>query len=321
MFCPTAVFPYSTLTAFVVSLRTKVQYAVLTVWTTGECLNVLDERSIKAAVIDRLLSTGALNDAVLINEMVYANWSRRADLAVANGHLHAFEIKSDFDSLRRLEGQIAIYLERFDKLTLVVSPKFLDAVLEMTPSRVAVWSVSEKEGGAVHLKVVREGKREKVENRDVLIDYLLREELYRFLSSRGVPVRRSDSRSNLVKLAKAQPVTKLRAYVLQALKERYQESFNSFIAARNSITTPNDLVALRKAKGIETQTLPRAQTSTKTEVSSQLHKVQLDLSRLFPSGEIPAEVQTSISVRNRVPRKRRHPANVQSHSRSSSSGS
>jgi len=268
---------------------------------------VLDERRIKAAVIDRLLSTGALNDAVLINEMVYANWSRRADLAVANGHLHAFEIKSDFDSLRRLEGQIAIYLERFDKLTVVVAPKYLSSVLEMTPSQVAVWCVLEEATG-VRIKVVRAGKKGKVENRDVLIDYLLRDELYCFLSTHGVQVRRSDSRSQLVSLARAQSLTKLRAYVLHALKERYKESFSTFIALRKESTSPDDLIALRKTRSVE-EAIPH-NSAPVMHVDSKPQRVQLALSRLFPTGEIPTEIPTSISVRSRVPKRRKSMSSV-----------
>ena len=267
-----------------------------------EVSNVLDERYIKAAVIDRLLSTGALDDAVLINEMVYANWSRRADLAVANGHLHAFEIKSDFDSLRRLEGQIAIYLERFDKLTVVVAPKYLSSVLEMTPPQVAVWCALEEESG-VRIKVVRAGRKQRVENRDVLIDYLLRDELYCFLSTHGIQVRRSDSRSHLVSLARMEPLSKLRAYVLHALKERYKESFSTFIALRKENTSPEDLIALRKTRNVEVET-PRSSMPT-VHVDFKPQRVQLALSRLFPTGEIPAEIPTSISVRGRVPKRRK----------------
>lgn len=261
---------------------------------------MLDERDIKAAVIDRLFNTGALKNAVLINEMVYANWSRRADLAVANGHLHAFEIKSDLDSLRRLQGQIGIYLQRFDKLTLVVSPKFVDTIIATTPTRVAVWSACWEDKG-IKIKVVRSGKQEKIEDRDVLIDYFLRDELYLFLSSRGVTVRRSAPRSELVKLAKEQPVSKLREYLLHSLKLRYQESFASFSNLRTNQTSPDNLKALRKTKDVAQDVPPRA--SHRDEDAPQI--VELNLARLFPAGVIPTEIPTSIFVRNKVVRRRR----------------
>jgi hypothetical protein len=264
--------------------------------------NVLDERRIKAAVIDRLLKSGALDDAVLINEMVYANWTRRADLAVANGHLHAFEIKSDFDSLRRLEGQIAVYLERFDKLTLVVASKFLDEVLASVPSRVAVWNVFEDKSD-VKISVVRAGRQEKIENHDVLIGYLLRDELYHFLTARKLVVRRTDSRTHLVTLARTQPLSSLRAYVLQALKARYQKSYCSFLAARKESTSSSDLLALRKTKDLDSSLHLRSVVPPNPH-SKQLH---LSLAKLFPHGEVPAELSTTIIVRNRVAKRRKLP--------------
>ncbi|CAQ83853.1 MULTISPECIES: sce7726 family protein [Photorhabdus] len=73
--------------------------------------SIKKEDSIKAALIDWLIERNELNDnAVLINELPIANFSRRVDLALANGKLHAYEIKSDSDSLARLEGQISTYI-------------------------------------------------------------------------------------------------------------------------------------------------------------------------------------------------------------------
>jgi hypothetical protein len=261
---------------------------------------VLNEQSIKAAVVDRLFRSGALDNAVLINEMVYANWSRRADLAVANGHLHAFEIKSDVDSLRRLDGQISIYLERFDKVTLVVSSKFVRQVLEMTPDRVAVWEAIE-ESEDVRIKVVRAGRTEDVGDRAVLIDYLLREELYRFLVERGLPVTVRHTRARLVQLASSQPLSALRSYVLKSLKARYYASFQAFSSARTKTTSADNLSVLRRRN----PTIVRESftTSLPTPIK-RVRKVGLDLSRLFPDGEIPDGVPKYILVRDKVPRRR-----------------
>ena len=44
----------------------------------------------------------------------------RIDVAVLNGEMCGYEIKSDRDTLERLPFQIEIYSKEFDKLTLVV---------------------------------------------------------------------------------------------------------------------------------------------------------------------------------------------------------
>lgn len=84
---------------------------------------VIKEKAIKAALIDWLYAKGMVCDAVVINEMVVANWARRADIAVANGRLYGFEIKSAFDSLKRLPGQIESFRRHFDKVTVVAASK------------------------------------------------------------------------------------------------------------------------------------------------------------------------------------------------------
>ncbi|MBX9303413.1 sce7726 family protein, partial [Serratia marcescens] len=99
---------------------------------------LLREQDVKIAFIGWLYKKGLLDDATIINEMVVANWSRRADLAVANGHLQAFEIKSDFDSLKRLDGQLEIFTSRFEKVTVVCAPKFTYEVKKKVTPEVGV---------------------------------------------------------------------------------------------------------------------------------------------------------------------------------------
>jgi hypothetical protein len=52
--------------------------------------------------------------------------SARTDVAVINGALHAFEIKSDSDSLDRLPSQIGVYQGVFEYLTLVCGRRLLE---------------------------------------------------------------------------------------------------------------------------------------------------------------------------------------------------
>jgi hypothetical protein len=51
--------------------------------------------------------------------------SARTDIAVINGSLHAFEIKSDSDSLDRLPSQIEAYQGVFEYITLVCGSRLL----------------------------------------------------------------------------------------------------------------------------------------------------------------------------------------------------
>ena len=52
----------------------------------------------------------------------------RIDIAVINGHLHGFEIKSASDTLHRLPSQIVAYSKVFDYLTVVTEAKYYDRI-------------------------------------------------------------------------------------------------------------------------------------------------------------------------------------------------
>ena len=51
-------------------------------------------------------------------------WQVRIDIAVVKGALHGFEIKSDFDNLKRLARQVDLYSQVLDRATLVVGERF-----------------------------------------------------------------------------------------------------------------------------------------------------------------------------------------------------
>lgn len=209
---------------------------------------ILSERVIKTAVIDKLFDLQILSDAVLINEMVVSNWSRRADLVVANGKLTAFEIKSDLDSLVRLEGQVQTYLGSFDKVIVVVTEKHLESTMRIAPEEVGVWCVESRRGGP-RIKIIRRGQEQLVRNVESLCAFLRKSELAAFLRSQlGRQMAGGATRAELCKLAGDVPVTALRRTVLATLKSRYQETHRAFTKKRGAYTDVSDLDSLSRAK-------------------------------------------------------------------------
>ncbi len=77
-------------------------------------------------------------DTVVIEEFGLCRGQVRVDLAVVNGLLHGYEIKSDRDSLRRLAGQADFYGRVFDRATLVAGRRHLAGALDIVP---AWWGV------------------------------------------------------------------------------------------------------------------------------------------------------------------------------------
>lgn len=246
----------------------------------------LTERDIKEAVIAHLAQRAALLDGVVINELPVANWSRRADLAVANGKLQAFEIKSDRDSLRRLDAQISLFSTRFDKVTVVTTSRFIEAAKERLPSYIEIWHATRDDTLEVALRVVRRGQTREIKNRGILSSYLQKSELAIFLRSEGHTIGANASREELEQLLSESPLTRLRAFVLSRLKQRYRSGQENPLRTRAS------------RSGIATQSNRRATPSGSNDRASDT----VSLSERFESfgrkfGQLPSDMPASVARR------------------------
>ena len=72
-------------------------------------------------------------DAKIIEELGLAHGAARVDIAVVNGVLHGYELKSDLDTLYRLPEQMRIYNSVFDRITLVVGKSHLHEAIKLIP--------------------------------------------------------------------------------------------------------------------------------------------------------------------------------------------
>lgn len=72
-------------------------------------------------------------DALIIEELGICEGQARVDIAVLNGSIHGYEIKSPDDSLARLPQQIEFYGFTFDTVTLVYSGRRDEVVAKHIP--------------------------------------------------------------------------------------------------------------------------------------------------------------------------------------------
>ncbi|WP_229008089.1 sce7726 family protein [Methylophilus sp. Leaf408] len=257
---------------------------------------MLDELEIKTAVIDRLYLTNALENAVLINEMVIANWSRRTDLTVVNGKLHAFEIKSDLDNLDRLEGQITTYLTRFDKVTVVTTPRFLSVMKEKLPENVELWEISEL-NSEITIRTIRRGKTKAITNKRMLCEFLHKPELVSFLKQNDIASSTSFSRNYLIGKCEEMASRKLRDFVLFALKNRYKNTFNRFDSNRNGKTKIEDLLSLSKSSLLKKTYVSQRPVFTPSPLHEKYTRT-LDISSLRMKYGLEAEnIQKTVLLR------------------------
>ena len=90
------------------------------------------EKEIRQALL-RSLEASASPTTRLVEEFRVPRVHVRADIAVIGAELHAYEIKSEADSLRRLPAQVGGFGTVFDFCSLVVAPGHVDAALDIVP--------------------------------------------------------------------------------------------------------------------------------------------------------------------------------------------
>jgi hypothetical protein len=73
------------------------------------------------------------DNTIIVEEMGIYQGDYRIDIAVVNGRMTGYEIKSDKDTLSRLAAQAKAYSAVFDEVHLVVGIKHLDAATEIVP--------------------------------------------------------------------------------------------------------------------------------------------------------------------------------------------
>ncbi|MBE2898111.1 sce7726 family protein [Pasteurellaceae bacterium 20609_3] len=106
-------------------------------------LLTMNEIEIRERLIKKLSKIHPKNTEFLA-ELPIANFSRRIDLVMANGKLSGFEIKSEQDTLKRLEGQIEVYTQYFEDVVVVCATKHLQGVMNITPQNVGIWEFTGK---------------------------------------------------------------------------------------------------------------------------------------------------------------------------------
>lgn len=153
------------------------------------------------------------------NELGLCLGQTRVDVAVINGHLHGYEIKSERDTLARLDAQVALYSLVLDTATIVTSGKHVDRVLGVVPDW---WGVIEAQevNNVVALCPRREGHLNDSPDPLCVAQLLWREEAAAVLRSRGEPVRARETRWDLWDRLAEIELNELQDIVRDCLKAR-----------------------------------------------------------------------------------------------------
>lgn len=177
----------------------------------------------------------------LISEYFVDNATRRVDLVAANGHLAAFEIKSDLDNLGRLPGQIEVFARCFETVTVACTQRHLASVLSIVPKTVGLTCISEKS-----VEVERAAVICQIENLDIWFSHLPLTIIRELLSARSIKSPRT-GRHAILEIARENiSVADARAEVLRYIKTEKRQQRISLAKERSSFPKIDPLVAHRE---------------------------------------------------------------------------
>jgi hypothetical protein len=145
--------------------------------------HALSDLDIRSALSASLRERHCDDDTVIVEELGLCRGKVRVDVAVVNGVLHGFEIKSDRDSLRRLASQIDGYSKVLDRATIVVGERYLTEVQNLVPGW---WGVLLVQSGrhAVTFKTIRRGRKNPNRDPRAVVELLWLEKAIALLEER-----------------------------------------------------------------------------------------------------------------------------------------
>jgi hypothetical protein len=169
-----------------------------------------------------LLADHRCNDTLVIDELGLAHAKVRIDVAVINGCVHGYEIKSSADTLTRLPLQLAIYSECLEMLTIVCAEKHISGVRDLAPRWCGIIKVAKGPRGGIAFETVRKPRR----NPDIkpyrLAHLLWRSEAVAILSQTNAPatVLRAPRKTLYKSLAAKFSVAEITAFIRQSMALR-----------------------------------------------------------------------------------------------------
>lgn len=159
-------------------------------------------------------------DTIAIEELGLCQGECRIDLAVINGEMNGWEIKSDHDTLCRLPRQVEVYGEIFDRLTLVTGRRLADSASLLIPKW---WGIVIATGDSTRpLRSIRAATKNPKIKPERLVQLLWRDELMRVLHRIGRldGLTRAPKRSLWAALATSLSMHDLKREVRSCLKAR-----------------------------------------------------------------------------------------------------
>ena len=161
------------------------------------------------------------SETLVLDELSVSSGIARLDLAVLNGAIHGFEIKSERDSLARLGRQIEYFSEVTDFMTLVIVEQFAEEAQRLIPEWWGL-AIARRQHRAVYFEMAQECRPNPKFSVLAFLEFLWRDEAYAVLAERGsVKGLKTANKGRLyMELAQQIPWAELHDAVLRTLRLR-----------------------------------------------------------------------------------------------------
>jgi hypothetical protein len=162
------------------------------------------------------------DDTLILDELGLLQGAARVDMAVVNGTIAAWEIKSERDTLRRLTSQADAYGQVFDYVTLVAAETHLAKVEALLPDWWGISTPAIADDARIVIEPRRHTARNPSTDSAAVAKLLWREEALAVLEARDLDagLRSKPRRVLWSALAEQVPAADLAAEVRAALKAR-----------------------------------------------------------------------------------------------------
>ena len=141
---------------------------------------------IRSALKKRLENNHVRDERVrIIEEFGVQHGVARIDIAVVNGIMHGYEIKSDQDTLQRLPEQMSVFNSVFDRVTLVVGKSHLYGSINIIPDWWGIVVAKVDSNNVVTFNTIRGGENNKGQDRISVARLLWRDEALKILEAAG----------------------------------------------------------------------------------------------------------------------------------------
>lgn len=160
-------------------------------------------------------------DSYIVEEMGVWSGTVRIDIAIINGALSGYELKSDRDTLERLPHQRDLYGRVFDYLYLIVGKRHAAAAEKLLPSWWGI-KIAIADGAAVGLVSYREPTSNPALDPYLIAELLSKDEAVGVMENLGIVRGWRSKKIRLLheRLARELPLDELRSQVRTVLKGR-----------------------------------------------------------------------------------------------------